>query len=334
MKWYDKNKPYLLVGPAVFLVLLIVGYGLLMIFLQSIMSSGSPSLEIYRILLRDESFQDSFLFSIKIAFVSTVLSLGIGVLLVRSTFPLLKRTAPKLVSWLPMLFPHFIWGYMFYLLFSQTGLFSTFLNILGIISIPEDFPQLFMGSSGLGMMITYIGKEIPFVILMLLPVYEQLSHSEKELVYTLGGKKGSVFKYVEWPYVFPVLVETFVITFSFVLAAYEVPALLGATYPKMVSVLSYNWFFGTDWEKQPYAFATMVLITIFIVFFVVILSSITKKSRKNLHQNQNDGKKLESIGSFSAFSFFNNCSYEFISYTFSTTIEFCEQMGVWSNFTE
>ncbi|SEK18463.1 ABC-type Fe3+ transport system, permease component [Carnobacterium iners] len=305
MKWYDKNKPYLLVGPAILMTLLLVGYGLLMVFIESILSSGSLSLEIYRTLLSDEIFQSSFLFSLRIVVVSTLLSLGIGFVLVRSAFPVLKRSFPRLISWLPMLFPHFVWGYMLYLLFSQTGLFSTIFNGLGIIALPGDFPNLFMDSAGLGIMITYIWKGVPFVILMLLPVYEQLSHSQKQLVFTLGGKKGAVFRYVEWPYVFPVLLETFFIIFSFVLAAYEVPALLGATYPKMISVLSYDWFFGTNWEKQPYAYATMVIVTTFIVFFVSILSFITRRSRKHLYQNQNDGKKIESIGHFSNFSFLN-----------------------------
>lgn len=303
MKWYRRNKPYVLIAPAFLLIIFLVGYSLMMAFLESIQYNQSPSLEVYQALLKQEGFLDSFLYSIRISLISTILAIFFGLCLVRFTYPLLERFFPKLMAWLPMLFPHFVWGYMLYLLLSQTGFLSSVFNVIGITNEPGDFPILFKDPFGWGIILTYVWKEIPFVILMLLPVYEQLSYSQREVVYTLGGKEGAVFRYVEWPYVFPVLLETFFIIFSFVLSAYEVPALLGTTYPKMLSVLSYDWFFGTDWGKQPYAFASMMVTTGTILSLAWLAAALTKKSRKHLNQTQGDGKRTVGIEQFSKISF-------------------------------
>ena len=187
---------------------------------------------------------------------------------------------------------------MLYLLLSQTGFLSSVFNVIGITNEPGDFPILFKDPFGWGIILTYVWKEIPFVILMLLPVYEQLSHSQRELVYTLGGKEGAVFRYVEWPYVFPVLLETFFIIFSFVLSAYEVPALLGTTYPKMLSVLSYDWFFGTDWGKQPYAFASMMVTTGTILSLAWLAATLTKRVGNTLIKHKVMEKERLGLNNF------------------------------------
>ncbi|WP_226666346.1 ABC transporter permease [Metabacillus litoralis] len=286
MKWYKRNKHFLLLTPALLITISLTGYGLVMAFLESIQYKNTPSFQLYWELLTDAQFIDSFFYSLRITLISTLSSILIGLGIVKGSYPVLKKFAPRLVAWLPMLFPHFVWGYMVFLVISQSGFLSSVLSTIGFINESTNFPILVKDSFGLGIILTYIGKEVPFVILMLLPVYEQLSYNQKELVYTLGGSKWTVFQHVEWPYVFPVIIEIFFILFSFILSAYEVPALLGVTYPKMLSVLSYDWFFGSDWSGQPYAFASMVLTTFTILLLVMIVLFITKKQRRHLSQTE------------------------------------------------
>ena len=224
MKWFRTSNPYVLLAPAVLITILLLGYGIVMAFLESIKYYNQPTLSVYRELFSDEIFITSILYSLRIAFISTILSILIGLIIVRSLYPILKDKFPKLIAWMPMVFPHFIWGYMLFLLFSQTGYISSLLNGMGLIDLPNEFPVLFKDSFGIGIIITYVWKEVPFVILMLLPVYEQLSNAQKELVYTLGGRRWDVFWHVERPYVFPVMLETFFIIFAFVVYSYEVPA--------------------------------------------------------------------------------------------------------------
>lgn len=229
----------------------------------------------YTELLMNSSFQASFLYSLKITVISVTLSMIIGLLIVRSTYPLLQKKHLRLAAWIPMLFPHFVWGYMVYLLFSQSGWFSTLFFQAGFIESPEGFPEIMKSEGGAGIILTYLWKEVPFVILILLPVYQQLNMAKKEAVYTLGGSKWEAFKTVEWPAILPSLIEIFVILFSFIFAAYEVPALLGATYPKMISVLTFEWFYSGDWSRRPLAFAAMIttaaaiLICLFTVYMIL-----------------------------------------------------------------
>ena len=105
MKWYRRNKPYVLIAPAFLLIIFLVGYGLMMAFLESIQYNQSPSLEVYQDLLQQKSFLDSFLYSIRISLISTILAIVFGLGLVRFTYPLLERFLPRLMAWLPMLFP-------------------------------------------------------------------------------------------------------------------------------------------------------------------------------------------------------------------------------------
>ncbi|MBD7963531.1 ABC transporter permease [Fictibacillus norfolkensis] len=297
MKWFRTSNPYVLIAPAVLITILLLGYGIVMAFLESIKYYNQPTLSVYRELFSDGIFITSILYSLRIAFISTILSILIGLVIVRSLYPMLKSKFPKLIAWMPMVFPHFVWGYMLFLLFSQTGYISSLLNGSGLLDRPDEFPILFKDSFGIGIIITYVWKEVPFVILMLLPVYEQLSNAQKELVYTLGGRRWDVFWHVERPYVFPVMLETFFIVFAFVVSAYEVPALLGATYPKMIPVISYDWFFGSDWTKQPYAFAAMFLLTIFIVLIVFMTYVFTRKGRIHLAQSSGSFHDLKAENS-------------------------------------
>lgn len=74
--------------------------------------------------------------------------------------------------------------------------------------------------------------------------------------------------------------ETFIIIFSFVIASYEVPALLGTAHPEMMGVISYDWFYDTNWENRPLSFAAMVSTSILILILAFIgFMMMNKKTR-------------------------------------------------------
>ncbi|UII54149.1 ABC transporter permease subunit [Cytobacillus spongiae] len=270
MKWSKRSKISFALFPAIFFVLLLVGYGLLSAFLTSIQGDGSWTLTYYKEILKDPTFLDSIQLSLTIASVSTTLSLLIGLLVAKWMFESLKSHHSKALIWIPMLFPHFVWAYVMLLLLSQTGWVSAIFETIGWIDDYSDFPLWIRDHHGIGMILTYIGKEVPFVVLMVLPVYVQMNPNYPLVVQTLGGSKWRVFKDIEWPFLYPVVAEAGLIIFAFVLGAYEVPYLLGTTYPKYVSVLTYDWFYEGDWSQRPYAFAVMILLTLVIMLPVVL----------------------------------------------------------------
>lgn len=268
--------------PSLLVTSILAAAGLLMAVSESFTSpSGEKNPSAYNELFADSSFQVSVLYSLNITIVSTILSIMIGLIIVRRTYSFLQKRHWKLAAWLPMLFPHFVWGYLLFLLFSQSGWISTLAFELRLINSIEEFPEIMKDSNGLGIILTYVWKEVPFVILMLLPIYQQMDVKRKDAVYTLGGSKWHGFKSVEWPVLIPSLIEIAFILFSFIFAAYEVPALLGATYPKMISVLTIDWFYSGDWSKRPLAFAAMIMASIVILFclFIVYFSLNRQRER-------------------------------------------------------
>jgi putative spermidine/putrescine transport system permease protein len=279
MKWFNKNSWILSLLPAILFTVILIGYGLMMAISESLHENGRFTFRYYMNVFENDIFIASFRHSLFIALVSTLLSVIIGLFLTRWLHYYLRNRFAKVFLWIPMLFPHFVWGYMMLLLFSQTGWVSSFFYHIGVIHNPDQFPVIIKDSYGIGIIITYVWKEIPFVILMLLPVYSQLNHRLSSVVKTLGGNEWHVFKTVEWPWVFPVLLEVSVIIFAFILSAYEVPYLLGTTYPKMISLLVYEWFFEGDWSNRPQSFAAMMSVTLLIFMIMTICFAFLTRKR-------------------------------------------------------
>lgn len=282
MRWYSPDhRKYLYLLPGLLFVSIFIGYGLLQAFLESITDYNTQTFtfEYYARLFEQRALWDSLLFSVQVTMVSTVVSLAVGIIVTKFLYQYLLKNHLRQFVWIPMLFPHFVAGYMILFLFSQGGWFSSVAFQLNMISDPSQFPILTMDRQGIGIILTYVWKEIPFVVLMLLPVYYQMDWRYKDVVKTLGGGKWQTFITVEWRWLLPVVLETGIIVFAFILAAFEVPYLLGATYPKLLPVLAYQWFFEGDWSNRPLAMASMVLLTVFIVIISFIVLSLLQKMR-------------------------------------------------------
>ncbi|KGP90113.1 ABC transporter permease [Pontibacillus chungwhensis BH030062] len=285
MKLSETNKAWILLTPAL-LFLSLPAYGLFSAIWTSLHENGSFTTKHYRTLFQQETFWESIGYSVRITLLSTVLSLVLGLLITRAFSPFIQSTKGKLSIWLPMLFPHFVWGYIVLLLFEQSGLISHLLVEMGLISSTSSFPIITNDQNGIGIILTYVGKETPFVVLMLLPIYAKQQDGYKDLVQTLGGGKWAAFKDAEWPWVSPVLLEAGIILFAFILSAYEVPFLLGATFPEMISVLTYDWFYSGDWNERPLAFAAMIITSVLIGIMSFIAFSAMNRKRMLLTKGQ------------------------------------------------
>ncbi|MCP3029270.1 ABC transporter permease subunit [Halobacillus sp. A5] len=272
-------KPWILLFPAL-LFLLLPAYGLWSAASASVSSTDGITFLHYRELLTSERFLHSLWFSVRTAWTASMASIIIGILITRSFARYLTEILPRLAVWLPMLFPHLVFGYIVILLFSETGLLYELLSTLCFIGGADQFPILTRDDYGVGIILTYIGKEVPFVILMLYPVYQALPQFYFDVVKTLGGGRYQQFKTVEWPQISTVVMETFIILFAFTLTAYEVPAMLGTNFPEMVSVLSYDWFYSGSFEDRPLAFSAMVMTS--FLLFLLSLSSYLYVNRKRM----------------------------------------------------
>lgn len=275
-------KPYLLLLPCLLFVFLFIGYGVFIAVRESVQGSGefgTWTLYYYQELFNEKAFWDSLFLSLQVTFSATMISLIIGIILTRFLYHYFLKNKWKIFVWIPMLIPHFVAGYLVLFFFTQSGWISSLFFQVGLLETRTDFPVLVLDQHGIGMILTYVWKEVPFVVLMLLPVYYQLDPHYSDLVRTLHGGRWQVFKTAEWPWLLPVVIETGLILFAFIIAAFEVPFLLGVTYPQMLPVLSYEWFFGGDWSNRPLAMAAMVMITAFVLVLSWIGFRLTQNQR-------------------------------------------------------
>ncbi|MEW9503038.1 ABC transporter permease subunit [Jeotgalibacillus marinus] len=285
MKWHLSNRSFLLLIPAL-LFLLMVTYSLILAFVESVRGPNGWTLDFYVSLFQERRLYSSFIYSLSITFFSVILSVLIGWGIVRSCHAMIENSIGKWMIWIPMLFPHFVWGYFVLLVLGQSGVLSSALFQSGWIESRDQFPIFVQDKRGLGIIITYLWKEIPFVILMLLPVYVQLPKQYGEVIGVLGGGKRHIFGTIEWPWVKPVLVEILLILTAFIFTAYEVPALLGVTYPQMASVLAYDWFYGSSLEERSYAFALLFIIAAIMTLASLISFMLLNRQRWLLSKSQ------------------------------------------------
>ncbi|MBN8194148.1 ABC transporter permease subunit [Bacillus sp. NTK074B] len=281
MKWLKVNNAVLII-PGILFFLLIPGLGIVLAILESVRDGGVFTFRHYGKLFEEDRFVSSILFSLTVTTVSTVLALVIGLAIVKAFSPLLKETRHKLLVWIPMLVPHFVWAYLVYLLFNQSGFFSTISGMIGWIDDRSQFPILVQDRGGIGIILTYVWKEVPFVTLMLLPVYATLSKSYKEVASLLGAGPYQAFWVAEWPLILPVFIETGAILFAFIFTAFEVPQLLGVTSPQMLPILAYDWFYSGNWSDRPLAFASLVLTGLVIGIFMWAVLYSTNKIRMHI----------------------------------------------------
>ncbi|WP_233254429.1 ABC transporter permease [Salipaludibacillus keqinensis] len=276
-----KFRPYLFLLPGLIIVACLVGYGLFSAIVESLSTPENEGDFYYYIeLWQNNTFLQALGISIWVAAVSTVISILVGLYLTRTMVRLFRKDHWKFLAWLPMLIPHFVAAYLVFLLFSPSGWVSSMFYQLGWIGSIGEFPVMVNDPFYLGVIFTYIWKEIPFVILMLLPVYQEMDLRYEDVSRTLGGSKWTVFKTVEFPWVWPVSIEVFLILFVFILGAFEVPALLGVTYPKMLPVLAYDWFYQAAWVNRPLAQAMMVCLSIVSLFAAILILTFSRRWRK------------------------------------------------------
>ncbi|MGA9288353.1 MAG: ABC transporter permease subunit [Anaerobacillus sp.] len=279
----NKWKTGLSLLPAIVVILLLVGYGMWTAIAQSFQTiDGTWTIASYVELFRSHAFFQSLGLTFRVAILSSLLSLVIGLGMTKMLYKLFKDSKSKVLVWIPILIPHFVAGYLVYLFFSQSGFFSSMLFQLGMLESRTAFPVLVQERFGIGMILTYVWKEVPFVILMLLPVYYEMDHRYVEVVRTLGGSKWDAFKTVEFPWLLPILVETGVILLAFVASAFEIPSLLGVTRPEMLPVRAYEWFYDGDWSKRPLAFAAMILPGVVALLLAVLSIGAVQKHRHRM----------------------------------------------------
>lgn len=257
-------KIALLLAPAVGVIGVLFAGGLGAAFVQSLgympaIGMNEWSLDAYRQVLSDEDFLDSLALTLYVSGVSTGLSTVLAVLAALA----LRRAGGRLsavVFQLPITIPHLVAAVGIALVVAQTGLGARLAAGLGLIGEPGDFPALLYDEYSVGIILTYVWKEVPFIALVVLASLRGVASELEEVARTLGAGAWQRFWYVVFPVISPSVVAASLLVFAFTFGAFEVPYLLGKSYPTMLPVLAYDEYREIDLAARPGAMAVNVLI--------------------------------------------------------------------------
>jgi putrescine transport system permease protein len=231
---------------------------------------GHLSLQIhaanYRFLLTDRLYVDAFLYSIKVAAVSTLCCLLLG-------YPMalaIARAAPARRYLLLMLVILPFWSsfllrvYAWIGLLQNDGVINNVLRSLHLITQP-----LVMMNTSFSVYVGIIYSYLPF---MILPLYANLEKHDPTLLEAatdLGATPWSTFLRVTLPLSVPGIMAGALLVFIPAVGEYVIPTLLGSANQLMIGrVLSDEFFENRDWPvASAVAVAMLLLLLLPILIF-------------------------------------------------------------------
>lgn len=285
-----KYKVYLEIFPVMFILLFVLLVGIFGALIQSlgyfpIMGMNDITFKYYIDIFQQESFIESLLYTLYITTVSSAISVILGVLLARIILHLERKSLQKLGSKvsidiiykLAIMLPHIIVALFAITFLSDSGIISRVLYGLGIDNAQDIFSNVLFSSNGVGIIISYIWKEVPYILLTCLAVMRRISLKHEMIAINLGASKLYAFMKVTLPMLLPTILSTFTIVFSFSFGAYELPMLLGSTLPKTLPIKAFIEYQNPIMSNRPYAMAMNMVIVAFCIFFVILFNYIIKR---------------------------------------------------------
>lgn len=279
----DMLKPYLYLAPALAVILVFFLGGFVLAFVQSlgyfpVIGMNDLSWQYYLEVCGKPEFLKSLSFTFYIAFVSTAVSTVVGTCL---AYYLLKSQLKKsLVSFLykfPIAVPHLVAALMIVFIMSQGGIVSRLCLKAGLISSTADFPAFFYSRNAIGIIMIYCWKEIPFIAFMVYTVMQKIHSKLSEAAETLKASPAQVFLHVVLPLSMPSIISASAIAFAYSFGAFEIPYLLGATYPKTMPVWAYLNYISPELSDRPVAMVINILVSTVCAILVLVYYLSAKK---------------------------------------------------------
>ena len=276
----------LLLGPALLLILVLFGGGLLLGLLQALghmPSQGFADLGLNHFghVLSDPGFSQSLSLTLYISATSTVIAAAVSILLALALMHwAAENLAVNFLLQIPLTVPHLVIAIAMILLLAPSGLIARFCSTLGLISSPGAFPLLINDNWCLGILAVYIWKEIPFITFMLLSVLKNMGPELLEAGATLNASRLQRFRHIILPIIAPSLGAACLIVFAFTFGAFEVPYLLGRTYPLALPVWAYKNYSDVDLLTRPEGIAIGLLIAVIVSCAIIISQALLSFARK------------------------------------------------------
>jgi putrescine transport system permease protein len=226
----------------------------------------------YRFLFTDRLYASAYLYSIKVAAVSTLWCLLIG-------YPMAYAIARASAAWknlllmliiLPFWTSFLLRIYAWIGLLKSNGVINNVLLGLGVIHEPLTLMQTDFA--------VYVGIVYSYLPFMILPLYANLEKHDTTLLEAaadLGARPWRAFMRVTVPLSIPGILAGCLLVFIPAVGEYVIPSLLGRTDQLMIGrVLSDEFFANRDW---PVASAVAILILILLVVPIMLFQRVQKR---------------------------------------------------------
>lgn len=227
----------------------------------------------YAFLFTDSLYIRSYVYSLQVAAVSTVLCLLLG-------YPMaygIARAQPATRNLLLMLVVLPFWTsfllrvYAWMGLLRNNGLINNALMSLGLIDAPIQMMQTDFS--------LYIGIVYSYLPFMILPLYTNLEKHDNTLLEAaadLGARPVTAFLRVTLPLSMPGILAGSLLVFIPVVGEYVIPSLLGRPDQLMIGrVLSDEFFANRDW---PVASAVAILMLLFLLLPIMAFQRLQHRS--------------------------------------------------------
>lgn len=210
----------------------------------------------------DTEFLQTMALTFKLAFITTVILLFIGIPLgyfLSQTKSRLKPALEAIVS-MPLVLPPSVLGFYLLLAFSPKNGFGAWLD--------ESF-DLRLVFSFEGLVLASIIFSLPFMVHPIQSGFSALGKSLKEASYILGKSRLQTLWFVLLPNIRPSLLTASVITFAHTIGEFGVVLMIGgniAGETKVASIAIYD-----EVESLNYDLANQYALTLFVISFAILL---------------------------------------------------------------
>ena len=270
----SKLKPYILLAPVAIILISIMGFGIANCVMQSLgympyIGAENISFRFYKEVIRDSVFLESLISSTVAVFIGVILAYFLSQ-------EKLSKIKESLLN-LPVIIPHIVVVMLMITIFSQSGIISRILYSLNIISDSSQFMSLVSDKNGVGVILVYLWKGIPFTIITAYNILKNISNNLEKVAINLGASKLQCFRYIILPLASPTIISSFIILFAFSFGSFEVPFLIGPTTPKALSVSAYTSYISSDLSQRSYAMVINVILSSLSFILLIVYNKILEK---------------------------------------------------------
>ncbi len=277
-----KYRKIVLLLPISMMYLMLIGGGFYVVLKESlgiIPNLGFTDLTFtyFSDILEQDDMMISMMYSVGIAAISAILSMFIGTFIAyrmtQSKHGNMKSLIQHLLRF-GMILPYLYMVFIVMLFFSQSGLVSRLLNVLGLVNNTQSFPNLIYGS--MGIVLVYVLKGIPFVIFLVINVMNKISRDYEGVARTLGSNSIQILKRIYLPLSKDTIVWAGMVLYAYDLGSFEVPYILSQIKHQSFSVKLYSSYLNPSLSSVPETMAMTIILFGVGIVTVALFALVTR----------------------------------------------------------